>query len=141
LAQEVARIIKEEREEVMIVAQWEVTAALKQFGIIPHKSVLPKPDIYLDSEQVCAEAAEVFRKHNIWQVIPVAQPFLQIIKCKSLIKQSGFSVLSRKIHWIGFYKKSLQPWTQGPLKTLWYSIKQTLSSSKGTHILLFSKKR
>lgn len=123
LAEEVRRIVAAEKDPVTVVAQWEIARALRE-GEYVHSVELPKDGSYLGSEAVTAEAARIFREKGVTHVIPVAQPFLQLPKVKTLVKKAGFRVLPRKVHRIGFEPKSLQWWTRGPILLLIYALMQ-----------------
>jgi len=131
LANEVQRLIKEAVGPVLVVVQWEINLALPLgtvgYSVIEHRT----PDEYLDSEEVMAQATEVFRKNGITEVIVVAQPFLQLTKCRKLARNTGFTVIKKKIRRIGFYKDSSQWWTRGPIRLLTYAVLQVLFSRRG----------
>ena len=131
LAGAVRFIVAGERESVLVISQWEITKALKS---IPIAYVVKKHRIrgrYLDSEEVMAQAAKILRKHRITEVIPVANPFLHLIKCRALVRKEGFEPLKREIGWIGFYPESIQWWTRGPFRFLLYVILQILTGWRG----------
>jgi len=94
-------------------------------------SVERLPNEYSDSEDVMIAAKVLLEKQGIGEVIPVAQSFLHIIKCRKLIKNSGFIISNRPIKKIGFDSKSDQQWTRSPLRLVVYAIKQALLGSKG----------
>lgn len=132
LAEAVERIAALEQSPV-IVAQWEVARKLTADGIRVIKAVESQEGVYLDSEGVWTEARRVFRDAGVTSVIPVAQPFLQLQMVTRMIKRSGFKVTRRKIGWIGFDRKSTQPWTRGPIRTLLYAVRRGLFGSQGLH--------
>ena len=131
LAAEIERLIKGAEGSALVVSQWEVNLALPLgtagYSVIEHRSL----DEYLDSEEVMSQAAEFFRKHNITRVIVVAQPFLQLAKCRKLARTEGFTVIKKKINKIGFYKDSSQWWTRGPVRLLAYAVLQILFGRRG----------
>lgn len=140
LAEEAKRIAEKEKRnsngnEIKVAAQWETALGLKNLRIEPDKIICVhrKKGAYLDSEEVTAQAVEYFKKQKITEIIPIAQPFLQITKCRWLIKKAGFVPLKRKINWIGFYKNSLQWYTKGPIRSLIYALMQLFSVYKKTH--------
>jgi hypothetical protein len=91
-----------------------------------------RPDgSYLDSDIVWGTARRVFEQHGISEVIPVAQPFLQMTKVRQLIKSDGFVVLDRPVGTVGFDRQSTQWWTRGPLRLLWYAILQQFTGRRG----------
>jgi hypothetical protein len=130
LAEEVERTVKEETalgNEVAVVSQWEIAEALK---IKPFHVVRQKED-YLDSDMVTAEASEVFHQQGVTQVIVVANPFLHLWLCRSRVQKAGFEVIKKKIKKIGFYKDSLQWWTRGPIRLIFYLIRMKLTGKRG----------
>lgn len=132
LAKAVERIIQSEYREVVAITQWEITRQLKRDGcMVAHSVELRKDGKYLDSEGVWEEAKEIFRRMGITEVIPVAQPFLQMIKIKAMIQADGFEVIDREIGRIGFDKESNQPWTRGPIQLFVYALRQKLTGSRG----------
>jgi hypothetical protein len=125
IAKIVKRIVDESKEPVVIVAQWEVAMAYERmFGIRISHVVFPVPENrYFKTDDVVKSAIKYFRSRgDIGLVIPVAQRGLHLLLCKRLIKKAGFKILSRPIGKVGFYKKSLQPWTRSPLHLSWYAI-------------------
>lgn len=128
LAKAVERIIKEEKEKIIIVAQWEVALQLVKDGIHVDHTVNLLPDkSYLGSEEVWIDAMNYLNSNkinNISKVIPVAHPYLHMYKVKKLIENSGFITENHKMGYIGFDKNSTQWWTRGPLRLLIYSIFQ-----------------
>lgn len=120
LARAVERIVREEAvkgNEVIVVAQWEVALALSRkpsLVVYEHR----QKGMYLDSEEVTAQAVSLFEAWKITEVIPVANPFLQLFKCRKLVRNVGLTPLRRRIGWIGFDKESLQWWTRGPVRLL-----------------------
>jgi hypothetical protein len=139
LAKEVERLVDEElaknpAERPVIVAQWEVARQLEADGYDVDMPVnLNQDGTYLDSEGVWKKAVWLFNTLHIRQVIPVAQPFLQMTKIKRMIKADGFVVADRKIKWIGFDNdpRNTQPWTKGPIRLFVYAVRQTLFGSRG----------
>lgn len=135
---EAYRLLKEEQkntgEEVVLVAQWEVAAAFREIIGFSAAYVVEKHRLdgeYLDSEEVMAQAAAIFRDHGITEVIPVANPFLHLFACHRIIRESGLTPIKRKVRWIGFYKDSLQWWTRGPIRCLAYAVMQKLFGRSG----------
>lgn len=135
---EAYRIMKEEEkntgEDMVLVAQWEVAAALRKVIGFSADYVVEKhrqSGEYLDSREVMAQAAMIFRDHEITDVIPVANPFLHLFACRRLVRESGLTPLKRKVRWIGFYKDSLQWWTRGPMRCLAYAIIRKLWGRRG----------
>ena len=132
LAQAARRIIdgQEESDTLVVVAQRTVALALRQLGVsIEH--VVVKREGYEGSEGVTDQAAVVFRRHRVTEVIPVAQPFLQLTKCLELVRKNGFRTpsffrLCRMIGWIGFDPWSKQPWCRGPIRFTVHAIRQVL---------------
>jgi hypothetical protein len=125
LASVVRRIVEREVDQVVVVAQWEVALQLRQYGIPVARVVTPRSDgAYLDSKQVWEQARAEFWDREIDVVIPVAQPFLHLHRVRQLMEADGFSVGRRRIGWIGFDRRSTQPWTRGPVRLLLYAMRQ-----------------
>jgi hypothetical protein len=129
LARAAERIIAQELmltgKRPIVIAQWEVAAAM----LFPPDLIVREhhiPGKYLDSNEVMAQAAEFLRKLHVTEVIPVAQPFLQLGKCVSLTRKEGFRPLRRDIGWIGFYRKSIQWWTRNPILLVVGAVLQVL---------------
>jgi hypothetical protein len=123
LAEAVRRIVKEEDGKVVVVAQWEIARALERDEYALSVE-LPDDGSYLGSEEVTEAAARLFREKGITEVIPVAQPFLQLSKCKKLIKAAGFRVVKRDVGRIGFEPRSLQWWTRSRAALFVYALMQ-----------------
>ena len=127
LAKAAKRIAAATGEPVKIVAQKTTAAVLQELGA--SVLVVKKRSGYEGSEDLTGQAAEVFRAEGISEVIPVAQPFLQLTKCIQLVRKAGFKSpsfwkLCRMIGWIGFDRKSVQPWTRGPVRLVFYTFRQ-----------------
>lgn len=132
LAEAVKKIAQAEKSPVVIVTQWEIARKLRADGVPVAHSVELRPDgTYLDSDIVWAEAEQVFGQHGVKEVIPVAQPFMQLTKIRMMLNKSGYKILKRKVGWIGFDKQSSQPWTRGPIRLFIYSVKQLLLGLRG----------
>jgi hypothetical protein len=131
LAKEVERLYKENGEYCIIVAQWEVALELAKLSIPVHCTVESTSEVYLDSEAVMEAAKLVFTKFHVTDVIPVANPFVHLIKCKQLVKKAGFKLIRARVGYIGFNKDSDQAWTRDPFRLILYSIAQVLWGLKG----------
>jgi hypothetical protein len=70
------------------------------------------------------EADAIFREHSVTHVVPVANPFVHLIKCMRLVRNKGYRLVNGQVTWIGFDKKSDQWWTRGPFVLLYYTIRQ-----------------
>jgi len=121
LAGEVWRIVREEEKNgrrVLIIAQGEIAEALKKLHM-PLAYIVERHHItgeYLDSQEVMAQAAEILMSYGVTEVIPVANPFLHLRRCRMLVREFGFMLIERRIRRIGFDKDSLQSWTRGPVR-------------------------
>lgn len=131
LSRAVRRIVNNEKGEVIVVVQWEIALSLASLSITNVVERHRRKDIYLDSDEVMAQAAKVFREHGITRVIPVANQFLHLRKCRDLVIKAGFVPEMREFMKIGFYKESLQWWTRGPLRLLFYAVLQKLTGRRG----------
>jgi hypothetical protein len=133
LGEAAARILATEPAPVCVVSQWEVARHLTGRGIVIEHVVDDLQDEYLDSEQVWAEARDLFQRLNIATIIPVAHPFLHLQKVRRIIKADGFHVERRKIGHVGFDSsdKNSQPWTKGPIRLLTYGMRQAISGHRG----------
>lgn len=131
LAGAVRRIVNNENSRVIVVVQWEIALSLASLSITNVVERHRKKDAYLDSEEVMAQAAEVFREYGITRVIPVANQFLHLRKCRDLVIKAGFIPEIRGFGKIGFYKESLQWWTRGPFRLLFYAVLQKLTGRRG----------
>lgn len=130
----VEHIAAEEGGKVVIVSQWEISRFLRSRGYEPAHSVELRPEgTYLDSEGVWSEAKAVLERWGITEVIPVAQPFLQMRKVKRMIQADGFTVVDRPVGFIGFDKRSDQPWARRRLQLLAYAVRQALFGTHGHH--------
>jgi len=131
LARAVRDIVANDKSNIIVVSQWEVALAMPS---VPISLVVRKHKIegrYLDSDEVMAQAAEVFRDRGISRVIPVANQFLHLRKCRDLVIKAGFIPEMRKFIKIGFYKESLQWWTRSPFHLLLYAILQKSRGRRG----------
>lgn len=130
LARAVERIVRKERDLVVVVSQWEITMGL---GSIKPAHVVEKPPSgqYLDSDEVMRQASRIFRECGITEVIAVGQPFLHLWRCQELVREAGFIPVRRKIGWIGFCWESLQWWTRSPVHLFVYSVLQKTVGRKG----------
>jgi hypothetical protein len=130
LAITIERILREEEGQVLTVSQVEIATALihaPNLIVRAHRI----PGRYLDSEEVMAQAAAYFRKNGITEVIIVAQPFLHMRKCVSLVRKDGFVAIRRPMDWIGFDRKSAQWWTRDRFRLIIYAILQKLLGYRG----------
>ena len=130
LARAVERILDKEKEEVVVIAQWEIASSTWASLACVVKEHRQK-GAYLDSDEVMAQAARVFNERGITKVIPVANPFLHLAKCRTLVRDAGFTPIKQKIGWIGFYRESLQWWTRGPFRLLLYAVLIKLTGRRG----------
>lgn len=136
LAQSVMNILATEKDEVVVVSQWEISRQLRAHGCDPIRSVELRSDgSYLDSETVWRTAREVFEEHGVREVIPVAHPTLQMAKVRRLIKSNGFVVMKEPVGTIGFDRQSTQWWTRGPLRLLLYAIVQQVTGRRGHSLI------
>lgn len=129
LAENVLQIIEKETRPVTVTAQWEVAKALENLGYTVTQVVnLPEDGSYLGSEEVWQAAKARFVDLNVTEVIPVAQPFLQLTKVKRLILKDGYMLTNYPIRKIGFdpAKENTQWWTKGPLRLFLYAALQLL---------------
>ncbi len=134
LAKETKRIVDkmiQKGHEPVIVAQWEVASALDKNKLAHVVTRHQEEGKYLDSEEVFAQAEEIFTRQDIRIVVVVAQPFLYITKCRQLVTDSGFLVKKDKVNWIGFDKKSNQPWTRSLISLFLYTLKQKIFGHRG----------
>lgn len=123
---------RESRGPLVVVAQWEIDKALETTNVSPYRTVVrPIPGGYLSSEDVWAQAREVFTSAGVTEVIPVAQPFLQLWKVERMIRKDGFRVQHRHIGRVGFDKQSKQWWTRGALRLLFYAVLQVIFGRRG----------
>ena len=129
-----AELVQDISSEIhcVVVAQWEIAKALRTTPaqcVVMHHSIAGK---YLDSEEVMAQAAKLFRERGITEVLPIAQPFLHLAKCKTLVRKSGFTLVPyHPPHGIPFPKDSKQWWTRGPLQLLLYAVLQKFLGRRG----------
>ena len=129
LAEAAKRIAQAQHEPVLIIAQRSTAKVLQELGI--PCEIVQKRTGYEGSEEVTLQAADLFRRHNITAVIPVAQPFLQLTKCIQLVRRQGFTTPSLRtllpmIGWIGFDQLSVQPATRGVYHLVFYTARQVL---------------
>lgn len=116
-------------EPVRIFAQRTIARVLRERGV--ECQVVEKRPGYEGSEEVTCQAAELFRRLGITEVIPVAQPCLQLTKCIRLVRSAGFTTpsfgrLIQMIGWIGFDTQSVQPATRDPFRLVYYTARQIL---------------
>ena len=141
LAQAAFRIAEGETESLpIVVAQRTTLAAMETLGVPDGLVFLDIHTIqkrlgYEGSEDVVEQAAKVFRAHGVTEVIPVAQPVLQLTKCVQLVRKAGFRTpsfwkLCRMIGWIGFDWQSAQPWTRDPVRLVFYTFRQVVFGYK-----------
>jgi hypothetical protein len=126
LAEVVKEIVQEEKELVIVVVQGEIAQSMTIPIAKATRMESMEPGKYLGSEGATMVAAEVFRSKGITEVIVVAQPFLHLIKCKSLVREAGFTVIDKKIGWIGFDPHSDQWYCKSPVHLLIYAVHQVL---------------
>lgn len=129
LAQAAKRIIDMDGKPVVVVAQRTTALVLQRLGV-PVATVEMRLG-YEGSEEVIRQASVAFRRQGVREVIPIAQPFLQLTKCVQLVRKAGFRTpsfwkLCRMIGWIGFDPQSAQPWTRGPVRLVFYTMRQML---------------
>jgi hypothetical protein len=131
LAQNVERLYREHQGDCIVVAQWEIALELFRLSIPVHYTVERTPGVYLDSEAVMQAADPIFKQMDVTGVIPVANPFVHLVKCKRLVKKAGFKLLPARIGHIGFNKNSDQTWTRGRIRLIVFSAAQVLFGLKG----------
>ena len=129
LAEATRRIIAESDGPFVIHAQRSVAIILEEMGIgcDSTRRIIG----YEGSEEPNRQGAELFRQIGITEVIPVANPFIHLIKCMGLVRAEGFKTpsfwrLVRMIGWIGFDRESVQPATRDPFRFMFYAAKQVL---------------
>lgn len=130
LARAAKRIAGRHDGPVVIHAQRTVARLLREMGV--ECEVTDKRPGYEGSEEPTDQAAESFQAKGITEVIPVANPFLHLWKCISLVRKKGFTTppwwkLDFWIGWIGFDPLSEQPGTRGAIPLLYYTAKQVLT--------------
>ena len=99
LAANVVDIWDKEPENVLVVAQWEVALALP--SSFDAHVVRPRYDGYLSSRDVVEEAKNYFKTRGVTNVIPVAQPFLQLRAVCGHLAAAGLKVERRPLRRIG----------------------------------------
>lgn len=110
LAEEAVRIAENEQEfaKVIPVVPWHVASQLQPLGLRPGLVVGSLADGCNVEHYVLWQAAKkYFGSQGVRNVIPVAQPFLQLRGVKRMIATDGFSVISRRVRWIGFDNHTL----------------------------------
>lgn len=120
LAAEVDRLIDKEpyNQPPLVVAQWEVSCSMDH---VNHKIVAERfAQEGLSSGDVWDEAQYHFRKAEIREVIPVANPFLHLAYVTEMIERDGFQVRRERIKRIGYDPDSTQWWTRDPLRWMAY---------------------
>lgn len=125
LAYAAERIIRSRDRNTLVIAQWEIAEQLMADGQAVDKIVGPASSReYLDSDEVWRQAQKFLANRNVYQVIPIAQPFLHLHRVKGIIRRSGMNVGCEPIGWIGFDRSSAnkQWWTKGPMRLLVYSV-------------------
>lgn len=135
LAKAVERTLDAVTADVVLVAQWEVSRVLRRTSIsVDHTVEQPADGSYLSSEQVWAEARDLFRAKGVQTVVPVAAPFLQMFKVKNLIRAAGFRVETHRIGHVGFDRSrlNLQWWTRGPVRLVLYALLQAATRHRRT---------
>jgi hypothetical protein len=134
LAKAVERIVAEEDDDVVIVAQWEVARQLRRDNLHPaHAVELRLNGDYLGSEQVWEEAKTLFKELGISEIIPVGNPFLHMYKLQRMLAADGYTVIKRPIGWIGFdpSPENTQWWCKGPVRLVIYAVLQKLFAQHG----------
>lgn len=129
LAKAVKRIIDTQKEPILVFAQRTTASVLKEIGVECY--IVQKREGYEGSEEPTWQATEIFKKDGIREVIPVAQPFIHLIKCIFLVRKQGFKTMSfwklaRMIGWVGFDRFSVQPATRDPFRLIFCTARQML---------------
>lgn len=131
LARETERVmalLKAEGHEVVLVSQWEIALALNwvpMYVVRNHRN----PESYLDSDEVILQAVTIFDSTDpggMDEVVIVANPFIHLQGARSKAKSFGLKVRNVLIRWIGFYKKSDQWQTRGPVRAFIYTVGRVL---------------
>ncbi len=127
LALAAKRIAEAQSEPVVIHAQRTTAKVLRELGVECYAT--DRQPGYEGSEEPNCQATKLFKEMGITEVIPVANPFVHLIKCISLVKAEGFKTpsflsLCQMIGWIGFDRKSVQPQTRGPIRLFLYTVAQ-----------------
>ena len=115
---------------VVIVAQLELAEILQDMNIPVDLIIKEKIGVYLNSEGFVDEAAAFLRTTGVKEVIPVAQRFLHIFKCMSLIRAAGFTLRIEWITYIGFDPHSEQSWTRSRWALFVYTLQKILRIHK-----------
>ncbi len=129
-----AKIIDREKEispELEIIAQREIAACLKNepaFVIREHR----QKGMYLDTDEVVAQATEYFKTNSIKTIRLAAFPFLHRSLCRHLFKKADpmLQIKIIKTGWIPFDRHSEQFLARGPLRALIYAIGRILFNKK-----------
>lgn len=132
LGEAAIRILSSEPEPISVVAQWEVARHLKANGVGVQHVVEDLDAGYLDTEAVWRDARTIFREVDLADVIPVAQPFLQMTKVVQIMRRDGFRPVRRPIGYIGFDndQRNTQWWTRGPLRLVG-GVRKALTGRRG----------
>ena len=132
LADVVIKIQKETRAKVM--AQWEVARIVEKQGLELAHVVEPLVDgSYLSTSAVWLEVRAYLVFYQINEVIIVANPFIHGYAIERMIKKDGFKVnnsFDQEIGQIGFDQNSVQWWTRGPLRFIFYAMLSFLHLAK-----------
>lgn len=134
LGRELIDIIDNYDRDIVVASQWEITNQLVIDGYEPFVNVNVTPADatkrgkdgakYLDSEDVLKKAFELFKKHEVSEVIVVANPFLHLSAVRKLVEKAGFKVIPYQIGKVGFDNSPLQLqwWCKGPVRLIDYGI-------------------
>ena len=124
----VVALLKDEGHKVLGSSQWEIALDLaRPEHLVKIVDQHRDPGSYLDSDEVILQSVEAFEANGgVDEVVIVANPWIHLQGAQSKARSFGLQVRKVTIHWIGFYKKSIQWQTRGPVSAFVYTVGRVL---------------
>ncbi|MFA6459398.1 MAG: hypothetical protein WCV79_03320 [Candidatus Paceibacterota bacterium] len=136
-AQRIASLEHVTGNTTVMVAQKQVTRGLEQIKVHYAASIEEREHdkcLPFDSEEVMRQATMIFREGRVDEIVPIANPFLHLSKCKRLVRESGFPLRAHRIGHIGFDPESELWWTRSASALIIYAIRQKFLGYRGNYV-------
>ena len=79
---------------------------------------------HLNINEVTDQAIDFMKSKDMSRIWLIVHPFMYLVRCRKLLKNQGFQVLTPKVGKLPFDQKSKQWWTRSLLQLFLYSVWQ-----------------